>query len=644
MSGILFRRALAGLAIAGASLLMGAGPVIQQNDALQAQVNNVIGLSQSTVVALDLDFTVGQAQRVAVPIDGETYELILAPHSIRAAGYRLIIQKADGSYEDVEPGPVRTMRGIVSGHLTSKVAANLLDEGLEARIDLGDGRVIWMEPVAAHIYGADPSLHVMYESQDVAGSPGECAVEGFNMVKRPESLNAAGQRGGLCTCELACDADFDYYTDRGSSVPNVESRINGVINGMNPQYESECGITYVITTIIVRTAEPDPYSSTDAGTLLDQFRNHWQSSQGGIHRDEAELFTGKNMSGGVIGIAFLNGICNSNAYNVVEDISPLSCRTDLSAHECGHNWSADHCCPGTTMNPSLTCANSFSQQSINEITGYLASRGCIDCGPEPVAPALSAVAVAGTGANLATADVRVVIDPADWWTVGGVTNGAAGLAPLAPGVDLHVQLDPNGNPVMTGIGGGGNPGNAHTFVSLPFDQFSTKRFGTAGAASFAGAYDPLGPTPILNSSQINIAFLQFPPSSDGAGVDDDAYIVRITLDLTGTAYAGQTVVVSDSGPPGGFPETLGEFEVASASHEFTAPLTTYQFGFYTTTPDNCTGDFDGDNDRDLTDLAVMLANYGTLSGADPEDGDMDFDGDVDLTDLSLFLALYGEPC
>ena len=57
----------------------------------------------------------------------------------------------------------------------------------------------------------------------------------------------------------------------------------------------------------------------------------------------------------------------------------------------------------------------------------------------------------------------------------------------------------------------------------------------------------------------------------------------------------------------------------------------------------CLGDLDDDGDVDLSDLAQLLANYGS-SGMTYEDGDLDGDGDVDLADLAGLLAVYGTSC
>ncbi|MFQ5805662.1 MAG: hypothetical protein ACE5I3_04345 [Phycisphaerae bacterium] len=59
---------------------------------------------------------------------------------------------------------------------------------------------------------------------------------------------------------------------------------------------------------------------------------------------------------------------------------------------------------------------------------------------------------------------------------------------------------------------------------------------------------------------------------------------------------------------------------------------------------DCLGDLNGDWMVDLTDLATLLSNYGTTSGASYEDGDIDGDGDVDLADLAALLSNYGMTC
>ncbi|MFQ5805769.1 MAG: dockerin type I domain-containing protein [Phycisphaerae bacterium] len=57
----------------------------------------------------------------------------------------------------------------------------------------------------------------------------------------------------------------------------------------------------------------------------------------------------------------------------------------------------------------------------------------------------------------------------------------------------------------------------------------------------------------------------------------------------------------------------------------------------------CPGDVDGDGDTDLSDLAALLAAYGSSVG-DPNynpAADFEPDGDVDLTDLAFLLSAYG---
>ena len=52
-------------------------------------------------------------------------------------------------------------------------------------------------------------------------------------------------------------------------------------------------------------------------------------------------------------------------------------------------------------------------------------------------------------------------------------------------------------------------------------------------------------------------------------------------------------------------------------------------------------DLNANGTVDLTDLAILLANFGTLGDALPEQGDTNGDGNIDLQDLSQFLADFG---
>ncbi|MCH7703430.1 MAG: hypothetical protein IID37_17275, partial [Planctomycetes bacterium] len=307
--------------------------------------------------------------------------------SVRSADYQLKVQIADGSLVDTEPGTVRTLRGRVVEVPGSVVAGSLLESGLQAKIVLNDDLVYWVEPLAPHLPGVAAGAHVIYNGVDVRPDHGTCGLAAAAEAKiGPLTLGARGGSpcgGTYCVAELGIDADVDYYQDHGSSVSQTEAQIEAVINTVNLQYESDVAVRHEITAIIVRTSEPDPYSSFDPFTLLTQFRNEWLANQGGIQRDVAHLFTGKNLNGGVIGIAYdIGAICTSNAYCLSESDfnGSFSCATDLTAHELGHLWNGFHCgCPSHTMNSFITCANVFHPTlTVPGIVSHRDSRTCLD--------------------------------------------------------------------------------------------------------------------------------------------------------------------------------------------------------------------------------------------------------------------------
>jgi hypothetical protein len=98
--------------------------------------------------------------------------------------------------------------------------------------------------------------------------------------------------------------------------------------------------------------------------------------------------------------------------------------------------------------------------------------------------------------------------------------------------------------------------------------------------------------------------------------------------------------------------TIARVTIAPDDPEYWAAEVAVQVGSLDTAPflytDGlgrcCFGDLDRDRDVDLSDLAQLLANYGTTSGATYWDGDLDGDDDVDVDDLAELLAVYGDVC
>lgn len=365
-------------AIAAAAYSFGQTPALQD-------VNLAYGLTASSLLQVDVAGDLGQTVTAAVEIDGRQQRLILAPKSVRAPGFKLLKQIEDGSLVSVDPGPVSTYAGVVEGMPGAQVVGGLQDAGLFAKLIMPDGRMLWLQPVLREFPQASTRDYVLYDNADIIpDGVAHCGVEGMSsMAPSQPGGTYVNQLGTLEVAEIACDADFEYFQDYGS-VNNTSNRIQNVLGTMNNQYESQVNLTHEITEIIVRTTSNDPYSSNDASTLLGQFRSHWNSQQGGVQRDIAHLFTGKNIQNGTIGIAYLGVICNQGfGYGLVESDfnNNFGCATDLSAHELGHNWDGDHCsCNNFTMNPFITCANNFNNFSINQITAFAATRNCLDTG------------------------------------------------------------------------------------------------------------------------------------------------------------------------------------------------------------------------------------------------------------------------
>jgi len=379
--------------------------------AADADVLSALGVGHATVQTLALPGEPSGAATVEVVLDGETVVLELAPTSVRAPGFTLLVQGADGAPREVEAPPPSTVRGLVRNRPDSAVSGSLEDGRLTALVLLEGGERAWsVQPLAPLDNGAAPGEHVVFDAADAVDLGVTCGTfaPGGGAPLGPAPALPEGPDGGDFSVTLiACDADFEYFESNNSSVNQTTNDIETVVNNVTTIYEFTAGITYQIGTIIVRTSPNDPYFTTNASGMLSEFRNEWNVNQTGVSRNVAHLFTGKDLSGSVIGIAWLDvNFCASPFsgpfhYGVSQSkfSANTASRTGLTAHELGHNWSASHCdgIPGCQIMCSglggCEGLGAFGPTSTNAIWNKLGGTPCLDQPGQPTLVAASPPAI-----------------------------------------------------------------------------------------------------------------------------------------------------------------------------------------------------------------------------------------------------------
>jgi hypothetical protein len=152
----------------------------------------------------------------------------------------------------------------------------------------------------------------------------------------------------LCTyyLKVATDADYEFYQSRGNNVTETCGYIFSVLNLIEGVYESTFNLRIIVTFQNVWTTSGDPYSSTNATTLLNQFRSEWNANRTSITRNIAHLFTGKILDNTEWGIGWIGHVSDSYSYSLSMNRTEMF---ETTAHEIGHNLNANHP-PATASN------------------------------------------------------------------------------------------------------------------------------------------------------------------------------------------------------------------------------------------------------------------------------------------------------
>ena len=367
----------------------------------EEEARNHVGASDVSIQNIVTHQTENGILVVDVTLGNRACKLILTPFSLRSKDFQLFIQSADGSLVPTEPSPICTFRGTVDGTPSSFVVGSVVDGQCKAKIRTVDGTMWNIHPLPGNS-DTPNSLHAVFQEADIVANEFSCGVDDDIHGVSELFLNDGNlrdseenQNGIIHVAELAIDTDYELFIMAGKTPEKTLERVEDIVNKVSEIYEREVQIRYVLSAVIIRPFEPDPYYSLDTHGLLVGVRNFWNEFFPFIRRDATHLLSGKKIFGPFAGRATIGTICDiSNAYGVSllgsNQIPDQSIRT--LAHELGHNWGSYHCdgypdcflmCSGVGGRVCSGISQEFGLYARNGILLHRVSRICLNTTNDP---------------------------------------------------------------------------------------------------------------------------------------------------------------------------------------------------------------------------------------------------------------------
>jgi hypothetical protein len=380
----------------------------------------------------------GSAFRITLPTKSGNLDVAFQPRGVEAAGYHAETLDARGRSQGQGRPSVSTWTGSVAGEnardfaklayrpkhggaVTGLLRADGVLYDLSAELERGDLLLVVHEITPEE-------LGALLEGCGVTADEALTALAGDgSSATEPESAAA----GTLREVEFGSEADAPFVAQNGNSVDAANAKILSIVNAVNGIYETDLGLT---NRVVVQRAwsGSDPYTSSDSGILLSEFRTNFGANVATVY-DDAQLFSGRDFESSVVGRAWISATCGSYRYGVNQYYNQSESLTRLIvAHEEGHNLGGNHTTDGI-MAPSINSSVTwFSAASKTEIGNYVASVGCLASVTSGGPPSLDPVGPQ-TIAEGATLSIQLTASDPD----GDALN--FGATPLPVGASITTQ-------------------------------------------------------------------------------------------------------------------------------------------------------------------------------------------------------------
>lgn len=247
------------------------------------------------------------------------------------------------------------------------------------------------------IESGDDGQAKMFRLADLQIEPGKltCASPGtvntgtelLELVTSEVNATIQRAQGAQSEIDVALVADFEF-----ASVPlrDAEAEMITRMNNVDGIFSSQLGVQISIGRIDVFGSSNDPFSDqTNSSDLLRELADFRESRPEQRANGLTHLFTGRNLDGSTVGIAYSgNALCSGRfGAGLTQGTNGVTTDSLVAAHELGHNFGAPHdgesgsVCEGTPedflMAPRLNGSDTFSNCSIQQMEDDVARASCI---------------------------------------------------------------------------------------------------------------------------------------------------------------------------------------------------------------------------------------------------------------------------
>lgn len=286
---------------------------------------------------------------VSFTANKQRFDIELTPNQIFSLNYKAVEMQGD-VIKAVKPSSLKTYEGVVKDR--TGTARFTEKEGIVEGAIFTPNENYFLEPLNKYFSSAKSDEYIFYRSSDLKfdesrtcglsiGKEKSANTKSTQSRKQSKTQVFSNPASYLKEVELAIEADTEFVRSLGGA-ENAQDEITRIINQVDGVYKS---LSLTIKITHMRFWESgQPYTSTHPDTLLKQLKDRCNIDLVDINRDAVHLFTGKDLNGTVVGIAYRGEICNhlENSYGLSQLVTSANQKIAVTAHEIGHNFSATH--------------------------------------------------------------------------------------------------------------------------------------------------------------------------------------------------------------------------------------------------------------------------------------------------------------